>query len=287
MSGNYYSTSVDAEYAFQSKNMLNNTIILNEDNPSEMDLDYTTELYKVLMMAHYLTWDEIGLFLIIPLDNKVNSFQNNQYLKFNISTKKCFEDIIIWTVETNASPLDLPSVIDALLKKRNIMINRYMNTHSKNEMDILTPKLSGVLNRDRVIPLSSILGDWVATYKSYVKKTIDDEPWYILTTKDSIEHQFITPEYSLKFTANNKCILGGNMFDAIQAECFYDSMHNIIVSSNKGIAIAYVTSLYKDVLTLIIRCQQNENGDLSTVEYDDLLLLKNKRLSDLKKHLDS
>lgn len=162
-----------------------------------------------------------------------------------------------------------------------------MNTHSKNEMDILTPKLSGVLNRDRVIPLSSILGDWVATYKSYVKKTIDDEPWYILTTKDSIEHQFITPEYSLKFTANNKCILGGNMFDAIQAECFYDSMHNIIVSSNKGIAIAYVTSLYKDVLTLIIRCQQNENGDLSTVEYDDLLLLKYKRLSDLKKHLDS
>lgn len=287
MSGNYYSTSVDAEYAFQSKNMLNNTIILNEDNPSEMDLDYTTELYKVLMMAHYLTWDEIGLFLIIPLDNKVNSFQNNQYLKFNISTKKCFEDIIIWTVETNASPLDLPSVIDALLKKRNIMINRYMNTHSKNEMDILTPKLSGVLNRDRVIPLSSILGDWVATYKSYVKKTIDDEPWYILTTKDSIEHQFITPEYSLKFTANNKCILGGNMFDAIQAECFYDSMHNIIVSSNKGIAIAYVTSLYKDVLTLIIRWQQNENGDLSTVEYDDLLLLKYKRLSDLKKHLDS
>lgn len=287
MSGSYYSSPADAEFAFQSKNMFNKTITLDEDNPSEVVLDYTTELYKVFMMAHYYMWDEFGTFRIIPLSSNpiVDIFQNNQYLKFKIYTQKCYGDTIIWTVETNAPELDLPSVIDVLLEKRNLMMNRYTSTHGKSEMDILIPKFSGVLNRNMVLSHSQIFGDWVAIYQTYVKNK--EEPWHIITTKNSIERQLITPEYSLRFVANSRCILGGSTYDAIKTEGFYDSMHNIIVSSANGITIAYIISLENNVLTLVIRCRQNINGELSTMDYNDLLLLKYKRISDLKKLLES
>ena len=281
MIGKLYSSEEKVIEVFNAKNLFNTTITLNEDSPTEQDMENAMELYKLLMMANYYGWEVFGKLQLKPL--KINPisrlFQGGGYLSFRITKTIDYSGNRLWTVETNAPSLQLQTIIDNWLWNKFILMqNRYKNTHSSQDFDKLTFNIAGIGNRHEYLSSSKLSGEWIATYK-------EKDHWPIITTMDSIRNQLLTPAYTIEFMENSRFALGGGMYDAIQIRGTYDSAHNIIISDS-NIIIAYVVAIEDDQLKVVFRCRKDENGRIIDCG-DNLEVMEYRRVSDLKRTLNS
>ena len=275
MTGNMYSSSDYAVSAFRSKNLFNQTIGCNESNPSEKLLDSLAELYKVLWMAEYYMWEEIGRIRLLPL----KSFKTLLYgssLSFKVYIKKDYDNSDIWIIETNAPSFGVASLIDLLAKRITEMSLLYARIHGSSVADFFWAKRAGTLNRYMPLFHPSLCGDWIAV-------EIDDESFFV-SNRASIERELLSPSYTLRFYGNNGCSIGGDLPWAIKATCSYDSNHNIIVDSNR--VLAFVVSLEKNILRVVHRYKKNASGGLVAREANNLLIVDYRRVSYLKQLIE-
>lgn len=276
MLGQMYSSSEDALRAFQSKNLLGKIIVFDESNPSEKDIDAATELYKVLCMAQYLMWIEIGTLRLIPLKSNALSdlFQNGDSVRFKVGVEKNGFGLLEWIIEAN-TPLDLTSMIDAIVRKHQLMVERYSSLYGINATDLLSNKLAGTFNRHMPIFHASIYGKWIAT-------DIEGDYWTRLTGRVSNDSALLRPSYTVDFNGINGCSFGGEHPFALNATGIYDSTYNIVVSNDGATVLAFVVSNEDDTLKIILRYYNGANGSLCKRDDNDLPILICERISTLK-----
>ena len=280
MIGKMYSSQEYAINAFRSKSLFDKIITCNVNNPTEKDFDSTRELYKVLWMAHYYMWDEIGRVQIIPLKTSFSTiFSNTSFLSFKVYIKKGYDNSVIWVVETNAPSLRLSSLIDLLVQKSQEMGERFKTIYGSSRAILLGSKLAGTSNRHMPLYHSSLIGDWIAV-------NIEDEYYPIISTRASIENELLTPSYSLKFYGNNGCAFGGEHPDALKESGLYDSNYNVIIDNNGNRVLAFVVSLYDNVLKVIHRYKYNYSGSLIDRSDNELSVVNYRRVSDLRRAID-
>lgn len=219
-------------------------------------MDSLRELYKVLWMAHYLMWYDMGRIRIIPPQG-ISSFffTNSSLLSFKVHIKKGYDNNDIWIVETNAPSLQIASVIDSLAEKLIEMGRQYIRVHGDTTSDYIWTKLAGTSNREMPLSHSSLFGDWMAT-------GIEEEYIPIVSTKDSIENVIMMPSFTLSFFGNNECSFGGEHPKAIKAACSYDSNYNIIIDNSINRVLAFIISLEGNVLKVVHRYYKDYDGDL-------------------------
>ena len=279
MTGQMYSSSEYAINAFRAKNLFNKAIVCNESNPTEKDFDSLSEIYKVLWMAEYYLWEEIGSIQIIPLKSSFTSlFTNSSFLTFKVYLKNDdFLNSDIWIIETNAPSLRLAPLIDLLAQKVTEMGHRYVSFHGNSTADYLWTKRAGTLNRLMPLFHSSLYGEWIAA---------DYEEVYYITNRESIENELSEPSFTLNFYGSNGCSLGGNHPIAIQATGIYDSNYNIIVDISFNRVLAFVVSLDDKELKVVHRYKNNYSGRLVKKDDYELVVATYRRVSELKRAID-
>lgn len=278
MSGQMYSSSEDAIRAFQSKNLLGKFIVFNESNPTEKDFDEGSELYKILWMGHYYMWLEFGKMRLRPLEAGPLSrlFQTGDYLRFKVTVEKNYMGSSVWVIETNA-PLDIPTMINLLVNKRQLMIDKYRNLYGSTALDSLSEKLAGTNNRFMPLIHNSLYGEWIAT-------EIEGDYWPLISDRESIECELQAPSYTVNFHGDNGCTFGGEHPESLKAKGIYDSRYNIVVANDGKTVLAYVVSINKDdELKVVIRYYNGSNGVLYKRDDDQLLIVNYKRASALKR----
>ena len=266
--------------AFQSKQLFNKIILCNESNPTEADFDEGNEIYKVLWMAHYYLWEDFGKIRIRQIKTTFSTiFLNHNYLAFRVNIQTN-QDFIYWIIETNASAFRVADLIDLFVEKRQIMINAFKRIYGSNVLNLLSEKLAGTLNREQPLSSTPLYGEWIAS------EIEGPDYWPILSDRESIEIELLDPSYSISFKSGNICTIGGSHFRALRSTGKYDSAHNIVLANDGNSVLAFVVSLYKDTLKVILRYDSDSDGHLYRRGDEDLLIIKYKRVPDLKRLLE-
>jgi len=286
MTGKMYDSSEDAKSAFQSKDLLNKIIILNEDNPALSDLDACYELYKLFWMANYLMWERFSYIYIEEFESDVpDRIRNSRYLSFRVNVFTSPFDTLVWLVETNAPQQSVISIIDLLAQTQHNIVLKYKARHGNTALDRLSQIAAGTLNRHKPLFLNTLEGEWLSpdTKGAYW-------PWdfshYHLYDEFPTKLDINKPFYTLTFQKGDKCILGGSSEWAPKVSGRYDSRYNVISIGDTDDVIAFVVSLKKDILTVVFRFWfDSDSKQLYKREDDNLLIMEYKRKTDLMKDL--
>ena len=284
MTGKMYNSSEDAKNAFQSKDLLDKIITLNEDNPTISDLDSCYELYKLFWMANYLMWENFRFILIDKFDPDVpDRIRHNSYLCFRINVVTTPFDTLIWLAETNAPQHSASSIIDMLAQKQHTMVEKYKAQHGVKALDRLSQTIAGTLNRHMPLFMDSLEGEWLSPNHQGGYWPLDYwDPCDEIPTKLDVNKPF----YSLIFQKGDRCIFGGSSERALQISGHYDSRYNVIFRDDTGEVAAFVVSLKNDTLDIIHRYYVDpDSKKLRKCEDDNLVIEENKRKTDLMKEL--